>query len=403
MRRIILACLPFLLAADWPQHLGPNRDGHSAETGLLRTWAKDGPVIVWKKDLGHGWAGPVVGGERLIIFHRVGDDDVIECVNTATGKSQWKSDYRTRYVDDFNFDDGPRATPLIADGRVFTLGADGDLRAWELATGNAIWDRNIIKDYRVPKGFFGAATSPMIADGKLLINVGVKGAGVVAFDPATGKELWKAGDDGVSYSSPVLGKLGDEELAIFFTRQGLLALVPKTGEVRYQYPWRPRINASVNAATPIVAGNRVYLSTSYSTGAVVLEAKKGKLEEVWQNDTSISNHYNTPVLVKDHLYGIDGRQEGNQAQLRCVEWNTGKVKWSEKAFGCAALIAADGMILATPENGDVVLIEPATESYKELARASVLESPVRALPALAGGKLFVRDRKKLVALQVAAK
>jgi outer membrane protein assembly factor BamB len=400
MRRVILPFLPFLLAADWPQHLGPNRDGHSSETGLLRNWPKDGPTQVWTKDVGRGWAGPTVAGERLIVFHRVGDEEVVECLDPATGKERWKSAYRTRYVDDFNFDDGPRATPLIADGRVFTLGADGDLRAWELNSGKGIWDRNIIKDYRVPKGFFGAATSPMIADGKLLINVGVKGAGVVAFDPATGKEIWKASDDGVSYSSPVVGKLDGEELAVFFTRQGLLALVPKSGEVRYQYPWRPRINASVNAATPIVSDNRVYISTSYSTGAVVLEAKKGKLEEVWQGDNIISNHYNTPVLVKGHLYGIDGRQEGGQAQLRCVDWNTGKVKWSKEAFGCSAFIAADGLILATPENGDVVLIEPSPDSYKELARASVLNSPVRALPALSGSKLFVRDGKKLVALQV---
>lgn len=400
MRRIILAFLPFLIAADWPQHLGPNRDSHSPETGLLRIWPKNGPTVVWKRDVGSGWAGPVVEGNRLILFHRVGEEEVIECLDSTTGKQLWKSAYKTRYVDDFNFDDGPRATPLIADKRVFTLGADGDLRSWELETGKGIWNRNIIRDYRVPKGFFGAATSPMIADGKLLINVGVKGAGIVAFDSATGREIWKAGDDAVSYSSPVVGKLDGEELAIFFTRQGLLALAPKTGEIRYHYPWRPRINASVNAATPIVSGNRVYLSSSYGTGAIVLEVKKGKLEEIWQGDNIISNHYNTPVLVKDHLYGIDGRQEGGRAQLRCVQWNTGKVRWTKEAFGCASLIAADGIIIACPENGDVVLIEPTADQYKELARASVLDSPVRALPALEGGKLFVRDAKKLVALQI---
>jgi hypothetical protein len=400
MRRAVLACLPFLVAADWPQHLGPNRDGHSQETSLLRSWPKEGPTVVWKRDVGTGWAGPAVAGDRLVLFHRVGDDEVVECLEAKTGKPIWKSAYRTRYRDDFNFDDGPRATPLIADGRVFTFGADGDLRAWDLASGRELWTRNVNKEYRVEKGFFGAATSPMLADGKLLLNVGAKGASVVAFDPASGKEVWKSGDDEVSYSSPVLGKLGDEELAVFFTRDGLLALKPRTGEIKHQYPWRPRINASVNAATPIVSGGRVYLSTSYSTGAVVLEVKKGKLEEIWQGDRSLSNHYNTPVLVKGHLYGVDGRQEGGRAQLRCVEWDTGKVKWSERAFGCAALIAVDGLILATPENGDIVLFEPSAESYKELARASVLESPVRALPALSAGRLYLRDGKKLVALSV---
>lgn len=403
MYRIVLTSLPFLIAADWPQHLGPNRDGHSPETGLLREWPKEGPTTIWKKDLGSGWSGPVVAGERLIIFHRVDAEEVVECVQAASGKPLWKSAYKTRYVDEFNFDDGPRATPLIADRRIFTFGADGDLRAWELETGKAIWDRNVNKDYGVDKAFFGAATSPIIADGKLLLNVGAKGAGVVAFDPANGKEIWKASDDAVSYSSPVIGKIGDEELAVFFTRQGLLAISPSKGEVRFRYPWQPRINASVNAATPIVANGRVFLSTSYSTGAILLEAKKGKLEEIWQSDRSISAHYNTPVLIKDHLFGIDGRQEGGRAQLRCVDFATGKVKWTKEAFGCSSLIAADGLILATPENGDLLLIEPSTDSYKELARASRLDSPVRALPALSNGKLFVRDGKKLVALQVGKK
>ena len=400
MHRITLACLPFLLAADWPQHLGTNRDGHSSEKGLLRTWPKDGPPLLWKRDVGTGWAGLATAGDRLILFHRVGDKDIVECLNPASGKEIWKSTYASRYVDDFMFDDGPRAVPLIADKRVFTLGADGNLRAWNLESGEAIWDRNVNKEYVVEKGFFGTATSPMIAGGKLLINVGAKGAGVVAFDPATGKELWKASDDGVSYSSPVVGKLGDEELAIFFTRSGLLAVSPEKGEVKYRYPWRPRINASVNAATPIVSGGRVFLSTSYGTGAVVLEVKRGKLEDVWMGDKSISSHYPTPVLIEEHLYGIDGRQEGGQAQLRCVEWATGKVLWMKESFGCAGLIAADGLLIACVENGDVVLIEPSTKSYKELARARVLDSPVRALPALSGGKLFVRDGKKLVAIVV---
>jgi len=400
MHRILLPCLPFLLAADWPQHLGSNRDGHSSETGLSRAWPKDGPPVLWKRNVGTGWAGPAIAGDRLILFHRVGGNDTVECLNPTTGKEIWKATYASRYVDDFNFDDGPRAVPLIADKRVFTLGADGSLRAWNLETGVGIWDRNVNKDYGVEKGFFGTATSPMIASGKLIINVGAKGAGVVAFDPATGKELWKSSDDGVSYSSPVVGKLGDEELAIFFTRNGLLALSPDKGEVKYRYPWRPRINASVNAATPIVSGGRVFLSTSYGTGAVVLEVKRGKLEEVWMGDKSISSHYPTPVLIKDHLYGIDGRQEGGQAQLRCVEWATGKVQWAEKQFGCAGLIAVDGLLIACAENGDIVLIEPSTERYKELARARVLDSPVRALPALSGGKLFVRDGKKLLAIGV---
>jgi outer membrane protein assembly factor BamB len=402
-RTLLVALLPLLLAADWPQHLGPTRDGQSVESGLLRAWPKEGPNVVWKREVGSGWAGVTVSGDRLILFHRVDDDDVVECLNPTTGKPVWLVKYHTRYVDDFNFDNGPRVTALMTESRVFTLGADGDLRAWDLATGKAIWDRNVNKDYGTPKGFFGCASSPILAGGRLLLNVGAKGAGVVAFDPVTGKELWRVADDPASYSSPVLAKFGGDELAVFLTQSGLLAVVPETGKIRFAFPFRPRAQASVSAASPIVSGDRVFLSTAYGTGAVLLDVKSSKPEAIWEGENILSCHYNTPLLVKGNLYGIEGRQEGGQARLRCVEWDTGKVKWTKEAFSCAGLIHADGLILACPENGDVVLIEPSPDGYKELGRAAVLDSPVRALPALAGGRLFIRDTKKLIAIEVGKK
>jgi outer membrane protein assembly factor BamB len=388
----------FLVAADWPQYLGPNRDCKSAETGLARAWPKDGPKIIWEKKAGSGWSGAAVAGDRAILFHRIGNDEVVECVDASSGKELWKTSYHTRYRDDFQFDDGPRSTPLIADGKVFTLGADGDLSCFDFAAGAQLWQKNVNNEFKVPKGFFGTATSPIIFGGKLLINVGAKGAGVVAFDPATGKEIWKAGDDGVSYSSPIAAKINGEDLAIFFTRQGLLALTEK-GEARFEYPWRPRLNASVNAASPIVHGNQIFLSTSYGTGAILLEAVRGELKEIWKNDESLSCHYNTPVLVGDHLFGVDGRQEAGP-RLRCVEWQSGKVLWSEEHFGCASLIAVDGMLLALTEDGDLVLFEQSPTQYKELARTSLLGKKARAAPALSNGKAYARDGAKWVCVDL---
>ena len=404
MYRVVLVVLaPCLIRADWPQHLGPTRDGNSPETGLARSWPKGGPHVLWKSDVGSGWASPAIVGDRLILFHRIDTDEVVDCRDPATGKVLWSAKYHTRYADDFNFDNGPRATPLITEGRVFTLGADGDLRAWHLADGKAIWDRNVNKEYGVAKGYFGTASSPMMVAGRLLLNVGAKGAGIVAFDPATGKELWKTSDDPVSYASPITAKIGGEELAVFFTRSGLLAVAPDKGEVRFKYAFRPRAQASVSAASPIVLGDRIFLSTAYSTGAILLELKKGNLEEVWHGENILSCHYNTPILIKGYLYGIDGRAEGGAATLNCVEWNTGKVKWTKESFGCAGLIHADGLLIACPENGDVVLIDPSPDSYKELGRAAFLDKPVRALPALANGRLFIRDAKKLMALDLSKK
>lgn len=387
-------------AADWPQYLGPTRDGHSAETRLNWNWPKDGPPIAWSMKVGTGWAGPVVAGERVILFHRIGPEEIVVCLDTATGKEKWTFRYPTKYRDEFDFDDGPRSTPLIAENRVFALGANGDLHALDLATGKTIWHRSLLVEYTVPKGFFGVACSPLLAGGKLLVNVGAKGAGIVGFDPDTGKEAWKATSDAASYSSPTVATIDGKRLAIFLTREGLVALEPATGTVRFTHPWRPRLNESVNAATPLVWKNDIFLSVSYSTGGLLLRAKGNELEEVWSNDRALSCHYNTPVRVGDYLYGVHGRQEGGGAKLRCVSWSTGDVKWNVDRFGVASFIAVDGGVLALTEAGELVRFDASPDGYKERARAAILGSPTRAAPALADGKFFARDGNKLVCVKL---
>lgn len=387
-------------AGDWPQYLGPNRDGTSAEAGLARAWPPTGPPVAWAKDVGPGFAGVAVAGGKVFLFHRVGGDEVVRQLDAGTGAEGWAFAYPTKYVDDFGFDPGPRATPLVAGGRVFTLGPAGDLHALDAATGAKVWGRNVLADYGAGKGYFGAAASPVLADGRLLVNVGGKGAGVVAFDPATGKELWRATDDAASYSSPVVADVGGKSLAVFFTRAGLAALDPKTGAVAYAFPWRSRLDASVNAATPLVRDGEIFLTASYGTGAVLLRPKGGELEEVWSNDRSLSCHYNTPVRVGDYLYGVHGRQEGGRAELRCVAWKTGEVKWAKEAFGCASLIAVDGGLLAVTEGGELIRFDADPAQYTERARAAVLTGVTRAAPALADGRLYVRDGKRLVCVDL---
>jgi outer membrane protein assembly factor BamB len=389
-----------LPAADWPQLLGPTRDGNSTETKLLWDWPPGGPPIAWKKDVGTGWAGPVVAAGKLILFHRVDDNEVVTCFDPATGKELWTFKYPARYRDDFGFDNGPRATPTIADGKVFTLGANGDFHAIDLATGKKLWARNLLTDYKASKGFFGVACSPLFIDGKLLLNVGGAGAGVVAFDPATGKELWKATDDQASYSSPTAAEINGKPVAVFLTRAGLKVFNPATGSVQYEFPWRPRINESVNAATPLVWKDQIFLTVSYSTGAVLLKANGAELDEIWSNDKSLSCQYNTPVRVGDYLYGVHGRSDVGTAQLRCVEWKTGTVKWSEPNFGVAFLIAVDGGLLGLTESGDLVRFDASSAKYQERARTSILGKPTRAAPALADGRFFARDGNKLVCVKL---
>lgn len=397
---LALALLPTLLAADWPQFLGPARDGHSSETGLNWNWPKTGPKVLWQLDAGRGWAGPVLAGGALVFFHRVGDDEVLAALDPATGKEKWKHAYRTKYRDDFNFDDGPRATPTVSGGTVYALGANGDLSAVELATGKKLWHRNLPDDFRASKGFFGAACSPLVAGDRVLVNVGGKGAGVVAFAAADGKELWKATDDGASYSSPALAELDGKPAAVFLTRRGLRVLDPASGKALYDMEFKPRIEASVQAATPLVRGSEVFLSVSYNTGAALVRLEKGELTEVWANDKSLSSQYNTAVRVGEHLYGTNGRSDTGVAQVRCVEWKTGTVKWSRPNFGVASVLAVDGGVLALTEGGELVRFDASADTYTERARAAVLTKPTRAAPALANGLLFARDEKKLVCVSL---
>lgn len=387
------------LAADWPQFLGPTRDGASAETGLRWDWPSGGPPRVWSYPVGQGWSGPVVVGGRVLIHHREGDDGVLDCLSTADGKRQWRYRSPTDYRDQFGFDEGPRATPAVADGRVFALGADGQLTAVDLTTGQKLWGRDLHADYQVPQGYFGAACSPLVEGKLLILNLGGRGAGVVAFDAASGKEVWKATDDAASYSSPVAATVNGTRSVFVFTREGLVVLDPATGAVRCRERWRSRSQASVNAATPLVIGDRVFVSASYGTGAALWRVKADGLEAVWKGDTSLSSHYTTAVVRDGYLFGSHGRQE-SAASLRCVEWATGKLRWEQAGFGCATLTAVDGRLLALTEHGELVAFAASPEAYREQARAKVLDEPCRAAIALADGQVYARDGKKLVCLDL---
>ncbi len=382
-------------AADWPGFLGPTRDGVSPETGLLDSWPAKGPPLVWEREVGEGYAGPAVADGAVVLFHRVGGDEVVECLDAATGKGRWKFAYPSAYRDDFGKGDGPRATPLIAGGSVFTLGAGNVLSCVQLATGRRLWQRDLAADYRPRPGFFGVGTTPLLEAGRLLVNVGARGAGVVAFDPANGKELWRSTDQGASYSSPVAATVGGVRHAIFFTREGVLSLDPSNGAVRFARRWRSRLDASVNAATPLVAGDRVFVTASYGTGALLLRCTKDGAEEVWKGGDVLSSQYVTPVVRDGFLYGCDGRQDAGSVTLRCLELATGKVRWSKESFGCASLTVADGRLLLLTDEGELALADCSPNAYRERARAAILAAPVRAYPALSGGRLYARDARRL--------
>jgi len=386
-------------AQDWPQVLGPSRDGVYGGPPVSERWEATGPRVVWRKTVGHGLSGPVVVGNRLVLFHRVGDREVIEAMNATTGATEWRYDYPTTYRDDFGFDDGPRAVPVVANGVVYTFGAEGALHAVSLATGRGLWHVDAMRKYQVPKNFFGAAGSPLVDDGRVIANIGGPTAGIVAFDATTGRELWTATNDGASYSSGVMTTLGDRRIAIFLTRAGIVGVAPASGEIVLQRAWRSRSSSSVNAASPLVVGDRLFISAEYGPGAAVFRLTDRGLSEQWSSNDALTNHYATSVHRDGILYGYHGRQEMGPS-LRAVELRTGDIRWTVDGFRAGSIILAGARLLLVRESGELVLADATPERFRRLASAQVLPATVRALPALAGGLLYLRNDDTLLCLDL---
>lgn len=389
-----------ILAGDWPQFLGPTRDGVYSGADIAPAWPSAGPPVVWKRDVGEGFAGPVVAGGKLILFHRQQGREIIECLDAATGKNVWSQQYPTAYRDDFGFDEGPRSAPVIAGGVVYAFGAEGVLTAVELSSGKKLWQVAAHQKFRSPKGWFGSAGSPLVEGGKVLVNVGGQDAGIVAFDAATGNVVWKATSDEASYSSPAVATIGGARHALFLTRSEFVDLDPANGQIRFTMPFKSRSSASVTAATPLVIGNLIFISASYGVGAVLLEVNGSQFKKIWSNDDSMSNHYSTCVYRDGFLYGFHGRQEEGQ-ELHAIELKTGKVMWSVPRFGAGTVTLAGSRLLIVRENGELTMAPATPKEFRPSESAKILSGVIRAYPAIADGRLYVRNEHTLIAVRLA--
>ena len=391
------------VAADWPQYLGPNRNAIYPDKALTKTWPANGPKVIWKKkDIGDGLCGLVISGEKAILFHEIERRDVIECLNTKTGKSIWSNQYITNFTDSFGSGGGPRSTPAIINNKVYTMGAQGIVVCTDMTSGKTLWKVDSQKAFSAPNGFFGMACSPLIEGNAVLLNIGgTNGSGIIALNKNNGKLIWKTLNDEASYSSPVMTTLQKERRAVFFTRSGLAIINPDNGNIDYQYKWRARIHASVNAAAPLAVDNQIFITSSYNTGALVIKATGEGYNKIWSNDTSLSSQYASVMHKDGFLYGTHGRADiPPTPALRCIELSTGKVRWSEDEFGDCQMILCGDKLVALMENGELVLGQISPKGWKELSRAQVVGSGARCQPALANGFLYVRSKNQLACLEV---
>ena len=324
--RLVFLLLPMVVFSDWPQFLGPGRDG--------KTTMDNFPESVtdleefWKAPRGESYSAPSIADGKLIHHFRLKDMECIECRNAFSGELLWSDLYPASYRDRFNYLSGPRSSPAIKDGLVYTLGAQGIFSCHQLADGKLIWRRNLVADYSVSTEFFGFATSPLIEGDTVVLNLGMKKC-IAAFDRFAGEERWVSGDQwGRSYASPIATTVRGKRVLLIFAGGesspsvgGLLCLDPRSGKIHDRFSWRSPKHASVNASTPVVSGNRVFISSSYDVGGVMLEIQPDlTFREVYRTK-AYSSHWATPILVGGYLYGFSNNK------LVCMNWETGERIW----------------------------------------------------------------------------
>jgi outer membrane protein assembly factor BamB len=415
MRSIVLAALAFCLlinpasdsavAGDWPQILGPKRNGIAQKESIASSWSGGKPKLVWDKEVGQGFAGVSITNEIAVVFHRVDDEEIVEGLNAKTGEKLWRASSPTEYQASYNPDAGPRAAPVIHDGLVYLYGARGTLSCVQLADGKKVWQRDMYADFSSKRpsrgepaeGYFGFASSPIVEGDKLLLNVGgsSKDAGIVAFDRKTGKTLWTATDERASYSSPVATTIDGKRHIVFATRLKVVSVDPANGRVLFEFPFG-ELGPSATGASPVILGNSIFITGSYRFGAVLARAGRSGAIEVWRSDEILSSQYTTSIASEKMVFGVHGRQDAAAAELRCVNPLTRQVIWKKSGFGYATMILADDKLLIMKTDGELVLAAADTKQYRELARADLFDgATTRALPSLSNGLFYVRDGKTL--------
>ncbi|MEZ6124988.1 MAG: PQQ-binding-like beta-propeller repeat protein [Planctomycetaceae bacterium] len=444
------------MAEDWPGFLGPRHDGTSLETSVQLKWPESGPRVLWKQALGSGYAAPSILGDRLVVHHREGDEEVVSCRSVSDGSELWNHRYPSTYVDPYQYSNGPRCAPVLHDNRCLTLGAEGRLCCVQLDSGKLLWEHDLKSEFNLPDWFFGMGCSPVLDGDRLIVLVGGQpNSGVVAFQVSDGKVLWQAvGKDTwngqtdihtqapyewtgeemvISYSSPIIATIHGQRHLLCLVRQGLVSLDPETGRQNFAYWFRPKVHESVNAACPVVIGDRIFLSAAYKLGSVLLEvAKDGcSVTEVWKNDQNMLAHWSTPIHVDGYIYGFSGRHE-NEGELRCVRVADGEVMWSTTGFtgnlrelardretgriintatnkpvpfpyyGRGSLIQVGDRFIALGERGTLAVVRVDSKEFQEDGRCffDEIHYPAWAAPVLSDGRLYLRSEDWLLSLDL---
>ncbi|HUY90862.1 MAG TPA: PQQ-binding-like beta-propeller repeat protein [Pirellulales bacterium] len=378
---------------DFPQFLGPARDARLNGPRLARDWQARPPKELWRQPIGAGWSSFAVVGPYAVTQEQRGDNELVSCYEILTGKLLWA------HVDPGRFNaviagDGPRATPTIADGLVYALGANGRLDCLDGASGEVVWTHDVLAENSAPNLEWGKSCSPAIIGDLIVVSAGgPDDHSLVAYDKASGKEVWHGGDDPSSYSSPVLAELAGVEQILIVNHHALAAHDPTDGRVLWRYQWtgdQPKV------AQPVIVGrNQVLIGSGYGIGCMLLEIERsddGELScrEAWKSHSrKLKPKFTNVVLHDGHVYGIDDGRT-----LVCIELKRGDLKWRGGRYGHGQLLLVDDLLLVQSETGEVALVEASPERFTELTRFHAIDGKCWNTPALAGPYLLVRNAEK---------
>lgn len=388
-------------ALNWPNWLGPNYNG-SVDESLDLNFETEELITRWGISVGTGWSAPVVYDKKVFLHDRIDNKENLTAYNIDTGQAIWRFSYNSNYRDDFGMSNGPRSTPSVSLGVVVIHSPEGIVHAIDSNNGKLRWSINLVQQFRSPKGFFGRCSSPLILGDKVILNVGGEKAGIVAFSLVNGKTIWQSKRYGNDYASVVPLRILDDEAIAAFMREGLVVINSLDGSELYFDKFQSPINASVNAASPLVLQNGVFLSSCYEVGAGYWEfsLKRGRREftNKWKKNGVLDCHYSTPIEYNNYLYGFHGRQERGSS-LRCVRLSDGKVMWTAPPMGTGHLIRVGKSGLCLTERGEFLLFEIKPSGFEVNFRQQILGSG-RAYFAYTKGTIFARDKRRLIRLDL---
>lgn len=398
---LLLSLAGTLSAADWPQFLGPHRNGLSEETGLLAAFPADGPPVVWRVPGGVGMSGiSVAQGRACTLVQRDGRQWAV-CLNAATGAQLWATPLAPEFQNSMG--DGPRATPCIADGIVCTYSGEGLLSGLRWSDGQLLWSRHPVQDYGGKPADYGMACSPLVHAGQVIVTVGAPRATVAAFDLQTGEPRWQVGTGtAAGYSSPALLTLAGREQLVVFAGNALLGIDPTAGRELWRHPWPTDYDC--NIAVPLALDGGVFISCGENHGCALLDVSpEGQVRERWSAtgaDSVLRNEWQTSLLINGSLYGYDNvGSAGPVTHFTCIDPATGERRWQQKRFGKGNAIAADGKLWCTSMEGELILLQADPQQFVELGRTVVLQT-TRQAPSLADGRLFLRDGAEILCLDI---